>query len=176
MKRANNVDIGKAQAFQEQIQSDPTKARKIQVIEGEWIIPEGGAQFRSVVQFEGGQATFEVDNPTFMGGGGSLAGPMHYCFFGLASCYGYFRDYGNHAAHRAQATQNAGGGGHQLFGGLWSGRFTHYGRGPCQARGEQRCAAGKNPGSGGPGLAEMPVVFTLKNPVRLVPSLEITQA
>ena len=22
-----------------------------------------------------------------MGGGGSLPGPMHYCFFGLASCY-----------------------------------------------------------------------------------------
>lgn len=39
------------------------------------------------VKFEGGQSLFEVDSPTFMGGGGSLPGPMHYCFFGLASCY-----------------------------------------------------------------------------------------
>ena len=29
----------------------------------------------------------EPNPPSFMGGGGNLPGPMHYCFFGLASCY-----------------------------------------------------------------------------------------
>src|SRR3990172_3276965 len=87
MARINNVDIDKVKEFGGQIESDPSKARRTQVVEGEWLLKEGGPQFQSVVKFEGGQATFEVDNPTFMGGGGSLPGPMHYCFSGLASCY-----------------------------------------------------------------------------------------
>lgn len=87
MTRINNVDINKVKEFGEQLKNDPLKARKTQVIEGEWLFKEGGSQFRSTIKFEGGQTTFEVDNPTFMGGGGNLPGPMHYCFFGLASCY-----------------------------------------------------------------------------------------
>lgn len=30
---------------------------------------------------------FQLDNPTLMGGSGQRPGPMHYCFYGLASCY-----------------------------------------------------------------------------------------
>lgn len=87
MARINNVDINKVKEFGEQLKADPSKARKTQVIEGEWIVKEGPAQFRSAINFEGGQAVFETDSPTFMGGGGNLPGPMHYCFYGLASCY-----------------------------------------------------------------------------------------
>jgi len=87
MSRFNNVDLTKMEGFAEQIRQEPSKARKTQVIEGEWLLGDGGPQFRSTVTFEGGEATFEVDNPTFMGGGGTLPGPMHYCFYGLASCY-----------------------------------------------------------------------------------------
>ncbi len=87
MKRLNNVDLDKVTDFGEQIRQDPSKARKMQVVEGEWLAGVGKVQFRGLVKFEGGQSLFEVDNPTFMGGGGSLPGPMHYCFFGLASCY-----------------------------------------------------------------------------------------
>ncbi len=87
MTRINNVDINKVKEFGEQLKKDPSKARKTQVIEGEWLVKEGGAQFRSNIKFEGGETTFEVDSPTFMGGGGKLPGPMHYCFYGLASCY-----------------------------------------------------------------------------------------
>ena len=87
MSRINNVDIEKVQAFETQIQNDPSLARKTQVIEGEWVFKQGTTQFASPINFEGGQTTFEVDNPTFMGGSGNLPGPMHYCFFGLASCY-----------------------------------------------------------------------------------------
>lgn len=87
MARINNVDINKVKEFGEQLKGDPSKARKTQVIEGVWIVNEGPAQFRSTITFEGGQAVFETDSPTFMGGGGNLPGPMHYCFYGLASCY-----------------------------------------------------------------------------------------
>lgn len=87
MTRINNVDIKKVEEFAEQIKSDSSKARKTQVIEGEWLVREGKTQFQGNVKFEGGETTFQVDNPTFMGGGGNFPGPMHYCFFGLASCY-----------------------------------------------------------------------------------------
>lgn len=86
MARIDNVDLDKVKAFAEQIKSDPQKARKTQVIEGEWLL-EGGVQFRSLISFEGGQTTFEIDSPTFLGGSGTLPGPLHYCFYGLASCY-----------------------------------------------------------------------------------------
>jgi uncharacterized OsmC-like protein len=87
MKRMNNVDMDKVIAFGEEIKKNPSKARKTQVLEGEWNVKEGQVQFHSSIQYEGGKTTFEADNPTFMGGGGTLPGPMHYCFFGLASCY-----------------------------------------------------------------------------------------
>jgi uncharacterized OsmC-like protein len=87
MGRINNVDIDKVRQFGEQLTADPSKAKKTQVIEGEWLVQEGEAQFRSTINFEGGQTVFEMDSPTFMGGGGKLPGPMHYCFYGLASCY-----------------------------------------------------------------------------------------
>ncbi|PJA97795.1 MAG: disulfide bond formation regulator [Ignavibacteriales bacterium CG_4_9_14_3_um_filter_30_11] len=51
------------------------------------MLENGDVQFQSNIKFEGGETVFKVDNPTFMGGGGKLPGPMHYCFYGLASCY-----------------------------------------------------------------------------------------
>lgn len=87
MAQINNVNLDSMDAFGEQIRQEPPKARRTQVIEGEWILGGGGPQFRSIINYEGGKATFETDNLTFMGGHGTLPGPMHYCFFGLASCY-----------------------------------------------------------------------------------------
>lgn len=87
MARINNIDAEQITGFVEQIKADPSKARKTQVIEGQWVVGDGGPQFRSHVTFEGGEAVFETDNPMFMGGSGTLPGPMHYCFYGLASCY-----------------------------------------------------------------------------------------
>ena len=87
MERLNNVDLKKVMEFGEQIQNNPAMAQKTQVIEGNWLLEQGGPQFEATIKFEGGQTVFQVDNPTFMGGGGTLPGPMHYCFFGLASCY-----------------------------------------------------------------------------------------
>ena len=87
MSKVNNVNIEAVKSFETQIKYDPSAARKTQVIEGEWLVKEGKTQFQGNIKFEGGETTFQVDNPTFMGGGGNLPGPMHYCFFGLASCY-----------------------------------------------------------------------------------------
>lgn len=87
MTLVDNVDLNSIGSFAEQIRTDPSTGRKTQVMEGEWVLAEGGPQFRSTIKFEGGQTVFETDNPTFMGGRGTLPGPMHYCFFGLASCY-----------------------------------------------------------------------------------------
>ncbi|MFQ5709231.1 MAG: OsmC family protein [bacterium] len=87
MAGLNNVDVESVQRVAEELEQDRSKARKTQVIEGEWLVEEGKVQYRSTIQYEKGQTVFEADNPTFMGGGGNLPGPMHYCFYGLASCY-----------------------------------------------------------------------------------------
>ncbi len=87
MARFNNVDTQKVQEFEGKIKADPSAARKTQVIQGEWVLEEGDMQFQSKITYEGGETIFKVDNPTFMGGGGKQPGPMHYCFYGLASCY-----------------------------------------------------------------------------------------
>ena len=41
MKRLNNVDLEKVKAFGEEIKKNPAKARRTQVLEGEWIVKEG---------------------------------------------------------------------------------------------------------------------------------------
>ncbi|HMN50031.1 MAG TPA: OsmC family protein [Ignavibacteriaceae bacterium] len=87
MNKINNVNIEGVKAFEEKIMNDFSLARKTQGVEGEWILEEGNTQFVSKIKFEGGETEFKVDNPTFMGGSCSLPGPMHYCFYGLASCY-----------------------------------------------------------------------------------------
>ncbi|MFQ6618052.1 MAG: OsmC family protein [Fidelibacterota bacterium] len=87
MDRFNNVNLRALQIMTEEFEKDPSKARKTQVIEGEWLMEEGGPQFRAKISYEGGEATFETDQPTNLGGGGNYPGPMHYCFTGLASCY-----------------------------------------------------------------------------------------
>ena len=87
MARKNNVDVETVQQTEDTIKRDPSEARKTQVVEGEWLVDEDAVQYRSTIEFEGGETVFEADNPTFMGGGGNRPGPMHYCFYGLASCY-----------------------------------------------------------------------------------------
>lgn len=87
MGRMNNVDVASLEKFAKEMEQNPAKAKKTQVIEGEWILEEGGAQFKATISYEGGKTVLQSDQPTNLGGGGTLPGPMHYCFFGLASCY-----------------------------------------------------------------------------------------
>lgn len=85
--RVNNVDIQKLENVVGEFQADPSKAKRVNRIEGTWNLDEGAPQFMSTVKFEGDQVTFEADQPTFLGGGSTRPGPMHYCLYGLASCY-----------------------------------------------------------------------------------------
>jgi len=87
MSKLNNVNIENVKSFETRLKNNPSDARRTQGIEGEWILEDGNTQFVSKIQFENGETEFKVDNPTFMGGNGSLPGPLHYCFYGLAACY-----------------------------------------------------------------------------------------
>ncbi len=174
MNKINNVNIEGIQSFETQLKSNPSEARRTQGIEGEWILEEGGAQFVSKIKFENGETEFIVDNPTFMGGSGSHPGPMHYCFYGLASCYtGTFATMAamlgiklKKLTTKAEADLNFS----KVFG--ISGepimeevrvKLTVVSDDPIEKIKQAEELA----------LQRCPVVFTLKNPVKLVPSLEV---
>lgn len=83
----NNVNAGMLEQIAREAQTDKSKVKRTQKIEGEWLLAEGGPQFRAEVSFEGGKIVMESDQPKNLGGGGTRPGPLHYCFFGLVSCY-----------------------------------------------------------------------------------------
>ena len=175
--RMNNVALEQVASFGQQIQADKTKARRTQVVEGEWLLEDGGPQFRSTINFEGGSTVFEVDNPTFMGGGGKLPGPMHYCFYGLASCYtGMFATIAamlgiplTKLTVKVEADVNF----ERAFGlgetpTIEEVRVTLHVVSPApveKIREAEELA-----------LQRCPVVFTLRNPIKLTPRIEISQA
>ena len=53
MKKINNVDLDKVTHLEKEIKKNPAKAKRTQVIEGEWVVKEGTVQFHSPIQFEG---------------------------------------------------------------------------------------------------------------------------
>jgi uncharacterized OsmC-like protein len=165
------------QQFEEQVRKNPSAARKTQVIEGEWVLGDGGLQFQSRIQFEGGETVFEADNPTFMGGGGRRPGPMHYCFYGLASCYtGTFATMAamlgitlKRLTTRVEADVNFS----RVFGvndapTMEEVRVT--------LRVESDAPEEKIKEAEELALQRCPVVFTLQNPVKLSPRLEVIRA
>ena len=83
----NNVNVGTLEQVTKDAETDKSKVKRTQKVEGEWLSDEGGPQFRAEMTFEGGKIIMESDRPKNLGGGGSRPGPLHYCFFGLASCY-----------------------------------------------------------------------------------------
>src|SRR3970282_2423050 len=84
--KQNNIDVDKLKEVRNEVKGDLEKAKRVNKIEGEWNLGEG-PQFLSEISFEKGKVTLKADQPSFMGGGGTQPGPMHYCLFGLASCY-----------------------------------------------------------------------------------------
>ncbi len=174
MARFNNVDTQTVQQFEEQIKKDPIAARKAQAIEGEWVLDEGDVQFQSNIQYEGGETVFKVDNPTFMGGGGKLPGPMHYCFYGLASCYtGTFATMAamlgielKKLTTRVEADVNFS----RVFGVSEEPTMEEV---RVTLTVESDAPEEKIKEAEELALQRCPVVFTLKNPVKLTPKLEI---
>jgi len=83
----NNVNVSILEQVTREAETDKSKVRRIQKVDGEWLLEEGGPQFRAEVSFEGGKVVFESDQPKSLGGGGTRPGPLQYCFFGLVACY-----------------------------------------------------------------------------------------
>ncbi len=83
----NNVNVSALEKITTEGKTDKSKVKRTQKIEGEWLLQEGGPQFRAEISFEGGKIILESDQPNNMGGGGTRPGPLHYCFFGLVACY-----------------------------------------------------------------------------------------
>lgn len=88
MHVVNHVDLEKIESSVAGMKADPTKARRLNRIEGEWSC-EGSRspQFKAELQLEGGKFALEADSPTFLGGSGTRPGPLNYCVFGLTSCF-----------------------------------------------------------------------------------------
>lgn len=83
----NNVNVSVLERVIKEAETDKSKVKRTQRIEGEWRTDEGGPQFMAKVSYEGGKMIIASDQPTNLGGGGTLPGPLHYCFFGLLACY-----------------------------------------------------------------------------------------
>lgn len=175
MNKFNNVNLEGVKSFEEQIKNDLPAARKTQGVEGEWILEEGNTQFISKIKFENGETEFKVDNPTFMGGSGSLPGPMHYCFYGLASCYtGTFATMAamlgiklKKLTIKVEADVNFS----KVFG-ISDEPIMEEVRVKLTVISDE--PEDKIKQAEELALQRCPVVFTLKNPVKLVPSLEIS--
>jgi len=83
----NNVNLERLKQTIEEAKADPQKARRVTRVEGRWNLEQGKPQFAGVFKYESGEVTIEADQPSVLGGGGRLPGPLHYCVYGLASCY-----------------------------------------------------------------------------------------
>lgn len=83
----NNVNVSALEKVIKEAAIDISKVKRTQKIDGEWLLDEGGPQFKAEISFEGGKVVMESDQPKGLGGGGTRPGPLHYCFFGLVSCY-----------------------------------------------------------------------------------------
>jgi uncharacterized OsmC-like protein len=88
LKTINHVDLVKIQNNVNAIKVNPVKAKKTNRIEGDWdCTGSSGPQFKAELQLESGKFTLEADSPSFLGGSGTRPGPLHYCIFGLTSCF-----------------------------------------------------------------------------------------
>ncbi|MCS7146510.1 MAG: OsmC family protein [Nitrososphaerota archaeon] len=86
MPKLNNIEMEKVSETLESISRDSSMAKRVTKIEGAWVF-EGDVQFIGELRFEAGSVRLEMSLPTFLGGSGRRPGPIHYCLYGLASCF-----------------------------------------------------------------------------------------
>jgi uncharacterized OsmC-like protein len=79
----------KLKELTEAIKENSSNAKIIPKIVGKWIFEDGQPQFTSSIEVEGGSFTVEADMPSKLGGWGTQPSPLHYCLYGLASCYAF---------------------------------------------------------------------------------------
>lgn len=85
----NHVNMESLTKLMEAIKGDSANGKITPKVTGKWMFEEGQPQFRSEMEIEGGTFTVDADMPTLLGGWGSAPGPLHYCLYGLASCYAF---------------------------------------------------------------------------------------
>jgi len=85
----NHVNMQKLGELSETIKKDAANAKITPKVSGKWIFEDGQPQFSSVMNIEGKEFTIEADMPTKLGGWGTRPGPLHYCLYGLTSCYAF---------------------------------------------------------------------------------------
>ncbi|MBI2849235.1 MAG: OsmC family protein [Chloroflexi bacterium] len=83
----NNVNVEAMMKTASAIGQDTAKGKRTNRVEGMWNLADGQPQFSAEISFEGGKLTLEADQPSFLGGGGTRPGPMHYALYGFASCF-----------------------------------------------------------------------------------------
>lgn len=83
----NNVNVEGVMKFAEEVRADPSAARKVKRVEGEWVFTEGKPQFKSTLEFKEGAQITESDFAPFMGGRGLAPDPVQYCLYGTAACF-----------------------------------------------------------------------------------------
>lgn len=83
----NRVNMDNLNSTIEKAKKNPDVLRKVNRIEGEWLLEGEGPQFRAVIKTEKGDYTLEADQPSFLGGKGTAPGPMIYCLYGVTSCF-----------------------------------------------------------------------------------------
>ena len=85
--KVNNVNVEAMKRFAEEVQLDPSLAKKKKRVEGEWSFEEGRPQFVATLGHAGGETSVETDFAPFMGGEGLAPDPIQYCLYGMAACY-----------------------------------------------------------------------------------------
>jgi len=83
----NNVNVERLNKTIEEAKADPAKAKRVTRVEGRWNLQDGKPQFTGVLKYEGGEVALDADQPSVLGGGGRTPGPLHYCIYGMASCF-----------------------------------------------------------------------------------------
>ena len=85
--KINNVNVQAMGAFADQVQADPSQAKKQKRVEGRWNFEDGRPQFVATMAHATGERRVEADFAPFMGGAGLAPDPIQYCLYGLAACY-----------------------------------------------------------------------------------------
>lgn len=83
----NNVNVEAIHKFVQQVEGNPSAARKEKVVSGSWNFEEGNPQYEATVEFPTGSLQIRSDQAPFMGGGGLAPDPVQYCLYGISSCY-----------------------------------------------------------------------------------------
>lgn len=84
----NRYNLDKLKERIDKAHDNSSEAHRRVYIEGEWLLKASeGPQFTGAVRTERGMVVVGCDEPTFLGGGGTVPGPMQFFFYGALGCF-----------------------------------------------------------------------------------------